>query len=87
MPHSQRSLTVPAEALIFNAGGTQIATVGKDDLVHLHHVTILRDHGTTLDLSSGLAVGEAVVVNPFAGMAEGQRVTPQPNEPNKAAAN
>jgi len=73
VPRHQQTVTVPAEALIFNAGGTQVATVA-DGTIRLRKVEILRDHGTSLELASGLDGGEEVVVNPFAALSDGQKV-------------
>jgi HlyD family secretion protein len=73
VPRTTPAVTIPAAALIFNADGTQVATV-KDGVVELRKVQILRDLGTTLELNSGLKGDETVIVNPYADLANGQRV-------------
>lgn len=76
VPRTMRTVTIPAEALIFNAAGTQVAVV-DNDRIQLRKVQIWRDRGATLDLSSGLSGGETVVVNPFANLADNQKVKVQ----------
>jgi HlyD family secretion protein len=73
VPRTTPAVTIPAAALIFNADGTQVATV-KEGVVELSKVHILRDLGTTLELNSGLKGDETVIVNPYADLANGQRV-------------
>ena len=74
IPRPEPIVTVPAEALIFNSGGTQVAVVGKDDRVEMRPVVIDRDLGATLDLKKGLEGGETVVLNPPADLRPGSRV-------------
>jgi RND family efflux transporter MFP subunit len=75
--HIQRtvpSLSIPAEALIFNSGGPQVAVV-EQGTVSLRRITIARDFGTTLDIRDGLKPGEQVVLNPPVELSAGTRVT------------
>lgn len=67
-------LSVPASALIFNARGLWVATVGPDSRVLLKQVTIARDLGPTVDLSSGLSPDDRVVENPPDGVSTGDEV-------------
>ena len=77
VPRMHPRVVIPSEALIFDAGGTQVAVVGTDDIVHLRPITIARDLGTRLELRSGLSSGETVVLNPPADLREGGRVAPK----------
>ncbi len=63
IPRLRPAIMVPAEALIFNAQGLQVATV-QDDEVHLQAVAIYRDFGKTVELRDGLNGGEQVILNP-----------------------
>ena len=63
IPRERASVQLPAEALIFNAQGLQVAVV-QDDEVHLQPVAVYRDFGRTVELRNGLNGGEQVVVNP-----------------------
>jgi multidrug efflux system membrane fusion protein len=68
---------IPATALIFNAGGTQVAVVTGDQKVHYTKVIIGRDYGNDLDIISGLEPGATVIVNVADGLQEGAQVHTQ----------
>jgi RND family efflux transporter MFP subunit len=55
-------IEVPASALIFRASGPQVAVV-KDGKIDFREVTIARDFGNSVEISSGLVVGEKVALN------------------------
>jgi HlyD family secretion protein len=74
VPRAQARVTVPSEALIFDAAGTHVAVVGPDDTVRLRPITIARDLGTRLELRAGLKSGETVVLSPPADLRDGSRV-------------
>jgi RND family efflux transporter MFP subunit len=67
-------LSVPSSALIFDAKGLSIATVGADNRVLLKPVTIERDLGAVLELASGLMPNDRVIQNPPDGIANGAEV-------------
>jgi len=67
-------LQVPAAALVFRAGGPEVATVGNDGTVAFHKVEIARDDGSTVELRSGVSPGEKVVLNISSQIADGQKV-------------
>jgi RND family efflux transporter MFP subunit len=67
-------LSIPASALIFNQNGLRVATVGADDKVLFKTVAISRDLGKTIELASGLAPDDRVVVTPPDGIADGDQV-------------
>jgi RND family efflux transporter MFP subunit len=54
---------VPAAALVFSAGGPKVAVVGSDGTVQFRPVTIGRDDGDKVELSSGVTDGERLVLN------------------------
>jgi HlyD family secretion protein len=74
IPRQTPALVVPDAALVFNAGGLQVATVGADDAIHFQKVTIYRDFGITAKLRAGLAGGENLVLSPPAELANGSKV-------------
>jgi membrane fusion protein (multidrug efflux system) len=76
VPSDPKVLTMPEEALIFRAEGTQVAIVDADNRVHLRDVTLGQNLGKTVQVSSGLAAGDRLVNNPPAGLLEGQSVQP-----------
>ena len=61
-------LSVPASALIINAKGIMVATVDAEDKIVIKPVTIARDLGKTIEISSGLAASDRVVENPPDGV-------------------
>jgi len=67
-------LSLPASALIFDAKGLSVATVGPDNRVLLKPVTIERDLGTVIELASGLLPGDRVIEIPPDGIGNGARV-------------
>jgi RND family efflux transporter MFP subunit len=67
-------LHIPASALIFNQNGLRVATVGGDDRVLFKTVTIGRDLGREIELSSGLAPDDRVITAPPDGLADGDPV-------------
>ena len=73
IPRNTPAVEVPSEALIFNRQGLQVATV-MDGRIVLHQVKISEDRGSTVDVIDGLRGGETIVLNPFANMADGQKV-------------
>ncbi len=65
---------VPAAALIFRASGTQVATVDAHSKIDFKTVEIARDNGSLVELSSGVAVGDRLVLNISSQLASGQTV-------------
>jgi len=70
LPHDASTLSVPASALIFDAQGLRVATVDANDRVKLKTVTIGRDLGPTVEISSGLAATDRVIQTPPDGLAD-----------------
>jgi RND family efflux transporter MFP subunit len=71
---SPDALSVPSSALIFDAKGLSIATVSADNRVLIKPVTIERDLGAVIELASGLAPNDRVIVNPPDGIDTGAEV-------------
>ena len=67
-------LSVPSSAVIFDAKGLSIATVGSNDHVLLKPVTIGRDLGAVIEIASGLSEHDRVIQNPPDGVADGDVV-------------
>jgi len=74
LPHSAGVLSIPASALIFDANGLAVATVGADNRVALKPVTIARDLGKTIEIGSGLSANDRVIDSPPDGIATGAEV-------------
>lgn len=67
-------LHIPASALIFDQSGLRVATVGADDKVLFKAVTIARDLGREIELSSGLSTEDRIIVAPPDGLSDGDAV-------------
>ncbi|MEH1785783.1 efflux RND transporter periplasmic adaptor subunit [Nostoc sp.] len=67
---------LPDSALVVNAGGTQVATVTKDQTVHYQKVAVGRDYGTEIEITSGLTGNESLIATPTVDETEGLRVQP-----------
>jgi membrane fusion protein, multidrug efflux system len=76
VPSDPKVVTMPEEALIFRAEGTQVAVVDGENRVHLRNVTLGKNLGQIVQVTSGLSLGDKLVNNPPAGLLEGQTVQP-----------
>ncbi len=65
---------VPATAVVIDAQGTRVATVGADGKVHFLPVVLGRDFGSSIDIQAGLTGGEIIVQQPTVSLKEGQAV-------------
>ena len=91
LPHPEVAINVPASALIFNESGLHVATVSSDSRIVLREVTISRDLGNEVEIGSGIAADDRVVINPPDGIASGDKVRiagapGEPGEPETAEA-
>jgi RND family efflux transporter MFP subunit len=67
-------LSVPSSAVIFDAKGLSIATVGSDNRVLLKVVSVERDLGAVIELASGVTSNDRVIENPPDGIGNGAPV-------------
>jgi RND family efflux transporter MFP subunit len=74
LPTEACGVRVAANTLLFRAEGPRIATVGQDGRAVLHEITLGRDFGTTIEVPTGLAPGESVILNPPASLETGALV-------------
>jgi membrane fusion protein, multidrug efflux system len=75
---------VPAAALIFRAGGPQVARVDSSGRISFRSVTIGRDDGSVVELSSGVAPGDRLALNVSSQISDGELVRAQTIQPEKA---
>ncbi len=78
---STAPLLVPGDSLISRPTGTMIAVIDAENKAHFRGVTIGRDYGTDIEISSGLEDGDTVVVNPSDDVREGATLKPQMIKP------
>lgn len=67
-------LQVPAAALTFRSSGPQVAVIDENNKVHFHNVTIARDNGGTVEIGSGVALGNKVALNISSQISEDEKV-------------
>jgi hypothetical protein len=73
-PSDPNVLIVPEQALLFRAQGMQVALIGPGNKVHLQNVTVGRNLGADVEVTSGLTTQDRLVASPSAGLLEGQQV-------------
>ena len=77
IPRKTPSIDVPADAIVFDAQGLHVAVIENGN-VHMRKVTVARDFGTHVEVTDGLKDGDRVILNPSVNLAEGSKVTAQP---------
>ena len=77
IPRRTPSFVVPADALIFDRNGMQVAVVDDGKAV-IRKVTVSRDAGTRVEVSSGVKAGDQVILNPPVNLADGNKVQATP---------
>ena len=73
LARTSRALMIPSNTLIIRSNGAQVALV-RDGTVHITKITMGRDYGAEVEVLSGLAEGDQLVVNPGDDIAEGVAV-------------
>jgi RND family efflux transporter MFP subunit len=76
IPRRRPALMVPAEAIIFNRNGLQVAVV-ENGVAHIRKVAVARDRGTQVELQDGVKQGELVILNPPVDLVDGSKVQTQ----------
>ncbi|MBT2305510.1 efflux RND transporter periplasmic adaptor subunit [Variovorax paradoxus] len=71
---ASRSLTIPANALLFRAEGTRVAVVDAQGRVRLRTVNLGRNYGETVEVLDGITAADRLVLNPSDSLAEGDVV-------------
>jgi RND family efflux transporter MFP subunit len=67
------SLVVPAEAIIFNRDGLQVAVV-EDGIARFRKIAVTRDLGSAVEVRDGVKPGDQVILNPAVTLVEGSKV-------------
>ena len=74
LPVGTDSLRVPSSALLFRGDGLHLAIVDADNKVHLNTVTVGRDFGEQMEILTGIADQNRVIVNPPDSLLDGATV-------------
>ncbi len=67
-------LSIPTTAMIFDAHGTRVATLGEDNRVHFKKIKVDQLRKRTVDVLEGLAITDKVINSPNLGLLEGSKV-------------
>ncbi len=73
LPQQIRSVTIPANTLLFRAEGLRVGVV-KNNHVALIPAKIGRDYGDTVEVLSGLQPTDAIIVDPSDSLINGAEV-------------
>lgn len=73
IPRKTPSLLVPAEAVIFNREGLQVAVV-EGGVAHVRKINVARDLGTAVEVRDGVKAGDQVILNPAVDLVDGSKV-------------
>ena len=84
IPRRTPSFVLPADAIIFNRDGMQVAVV-SDGKTEIRKVRVRRDLGTRVEVDSGIKAGDQVILNPPVTLVDGSKVQlrPEPAGPIK----
>jgi RND family efflux transporter MFP subunit len=74
LPSGAATLLLPVSALMFRSEGVRVATLGPGDRAALVPVTLGRDYGTKVEVTSGLQPGTRVIDSPPDSLVDGQQV-------------
>ena len=80
IPRKTPSLIVPSEAIVFNRDGLNVVVV-ENGIAHIRSVTVVRDFGTSVEVSAGVKDGDQVILNPPVDLTEGRKVQIRPAPP------
>jgi RND family efflux transporter MFP subunit len=77
IPRKTPSLSMPADAIIFNRNGMQVAVV-SDGSAAIRKVRVTRDLGTRVEVDTGIKAGDQVILNPPVTLVDGSKVQLRP---------
>ena len=73
LPGRTQSVTIPSNALLFRSAGLQVGVV-RNGIAKLVPITIGRDYGDRVEVLTGLARTDQVIVNPSNSLIDGTAV-------------
>jgi RND family efflux transporter MFP subunit len=71
---NKSGLLIPGDALLLGREGPRVAVAAPDHTVHMRRIHVAHDFGADLEIDSGLAPGDMVVLNPTDEIRENARV-------------
>jgi RND family efflux transporter MFP subunit len=73
VPRKTPSVSVPADAIIFNRNGMQVAVVSNGK-AEIRKVRVTRDLGTRVEINTGVQAGDQVILNPPVNLVDSNKV-------------
>jgi RND family efflux transporter MFP subunit len=88
LPEKENAIRLPVNTLIFRANGLQVAIVDIDNHAQLKTVSMGRDFGNEVEITTGIQPNDSIIVNPPDSLANGQtvRVSKPEETKNKSSA-
>jgi RND family efflux transporter MFP subunit len=80
IPRKTPSLIVPSQAIVFNGDGLSVAVV-EGGVARIRAVTVVRDFGKSVEVSTGVKDGDQVILNPPVDLVDGRKVQVRPGPP------
>jgi len=85
LPGRPGVLRIPATSIFFQNNRLSVATVGADSKVTIKPLTIVRDLGTVVEISSGPSLSDRIILNPPQSLSDGDEVRIAENQPSAKA--
>ncbi|HEY4857959.1 MAG TPA: efflux RND transporter periplasmic adaptor subunit, partial [Xanthobacteraceae bacterium] len=73
IPRKSPSVSVPADAMIFDRNGMQVALFSNGK-AEFRKVRVKRDFGTRVEVDAGIKAGDQVILNPPVNLVDGGKV-------------
>ncbi len=74
LPMQHPALIVPVSTLMFRSEGLRVVALDNQDRAHLQAITVGRDWGTSIEVLTGLTLGQRVVDSPPDSIANDEKV-------------
>jgi multidrug efflux pump subunit AcrA (membrane-fusion protein) len=71
------TVLIPGEALVLGATGARVGVIEPGNRVRFHDVKVGTDYGNEVEIQSGLAPGDLVILNPTDAIRDGVEVEPR----------
>jgi RND family efflux transporter MFP subunit len=74
LPTPVTTFTIPVNTLLFRSEGLRIAEVADGQRAELKQITLGRDYGSEVEVTSGLTGSESIIANPPDSIVDGQQI-------------
>ncbi|MGO8670830.1 MAG: efflux RND transporter periplasmic adaptor subunit [Capsulimonadaceae bacterium] len=74
LQHPGDDVLIPDSALVTNAQGNQAVVIDPDNTIHYRPISVGRDFGQVIEVTSGLHTGEQIAASPSDSLVDGEKV-------------